>query len=178
MNGSGAGNWIAETRRFLQVISTEIWKPDGENREPGTGNRRGQASIEFLIMSFLSLAMLGMAVMVYSSEGAEAAEARSGSLMRSICTSLSARVSGLLVAGPGANVRLDYPETIYGQNYSIWVKGDEGLVKVFRESPDGGLSSVGCYMKTRLSERAGLDEFYVPANGSVGNVDGVVVFGE
>lgn len=140
--------------------------------------RRGQASIEFLIMSFFSLAMLGMAVVVYSGEGAEVAEVRSGSLMRSICTSLSARISGLLVAGPGANVRLDYPEAIYGQNYSIWVQGDDGIIKIVRDNPDGGLSSVGCYMKTGLVSDGEASEFYAMANGTLRNADGAVVFGE
>jgi hypothetical protein len=146
--------------------------------EGAAGNRmRGQASVEFLIMSFFSLATLTMAVLVYSQEWQGVSDARSASLMRSVCTSLSARISGLAVAGPGADVRLDYPDTIYGDNYTIWVQGSDGIIKVMRNRPEGGLSSVGCYMKTRRVSDGDSAGFAAVANGTVRNVDGVIVFG-
>jgi hypothetical protein len=151
-------------------------KERGERLPPSSW--KGQASVEFLIMSFFSLATLTMAVLVYSQEWEGLADARSTSLMRSICTSLSARISGLAVAGPGADVRLDYPDTIYGNNYTIWVQGNDSIIKVIRYRPEGGLSSVGCYMKTRLVSDGSSDGFAAVANGTVRNVDGVVVFGE
>lgn len=143
----------------------------------GTGNRRGQASVEFTIMAFFALAFLLVSSFIYLQESTEALELKEESGMRSICTSLSAKVSGLEIAGPGSSVALDYPSGGRGGNYSIWVHVDEGLLHVVRMDPLGEYSLVGCLLKSRsVGNGNGDDVFEVAVNGTVRNVDGVVLF--
>ncbi|MEW5996780.1 MAG: hypothetical protein AB1657_04260 [Candidatus Micrarchaeota archaeon] len=144
---------------------------------PVFGSRKAQASIEFTIMAFFSLMLLLAATFIYSWQSAEIAEARTFSEMRSICSSLSARVSGLVMAGSGASVKLDYPEKLYGDNYSIWVQGNESIVKVIRTDALGEVSSVGCYLKTRGVSNGTSYAFFAGANDTLRNDEGVVVFG-
>ena len=133
--------------------------------------------MEFAIMAFFALAFLLAAAFIYSQEGTEVVEIRVESQMRSICTSLSARVAGLAAAGPGSSVRLDYPEALYGNNYSIWVNSGEGTISIVNEWPGGELSTVGCLLKTRAVTGGGAQPFQVAPNGSARNAEGVVVFG-
>jgi hypothetical protein len=98
--------------------------------------------------------------------------------MRSICESLSAKVSGLEIAGPGASVRLDYPASGRGGNYSIWVNAGEGIIQVVRQDAAGEYMSVGCLLQTRgVGNLNGSGVFEAAVNGTVRNVDGVVLFG-
>ena len=138
---------------------------------------RGQASVEFTIMAFFALAFLLASSFIYFQESNEALELKEESGMRSICTSLSAKVSGLEIAGPGSSVRLDYPASGRGGNYSIWVHVDEGLIHVVRQDAGGEYSSVGCLLRTRsVGNGNGDDVFEAAVNGTVRNVDGVVLF--
>ena len=139
---------------------------------------KGQASIEFTMMSFFALAFLLASSFIYYQEGTEALELKEESEMRSICASLSAKVSGLEIAGPGSSVKLDYPSAGRGGNYSIWVHPDEGTVHVVRQDAAGEYMSVGCLLKTRgVGNLNGSDVFEAAVNGTVRNADGVVVFG-
>lgn len=142
-----------------------------------TVSRKGQASVEFTIMAFFALALLFVSSAIYFQQGSEALELKEESEMRSICASLSAKVAGLEIAGPGSSVRLDYPQGGRGGNYSIWVHADEGLLHVVREDAGGEYGSVGCLLKTRgVGNAGGEDVFRIAANGTVRNVDGVVLF--
>lgn len=139
---------------------------------------RGQASVEFMIMAFFAIAFLLASSYIYLQESTEALELKEESDMRSICTSLSAKVSGLEVAGPGSSVRLDYPASGRGGNYSIWVHVDEGIIQVVRQDAAGEYSTVGCLLSTRsIGDGNGHDVFEAAVNGTVRNVDGVVLFG-
>jgi len=139
--------------------------------------RRGQASVEFMIMSFFALAFLLVSSFIYLQESMEALELKEESEMHSICTSLSAKVSGLEIAGTGSSVVLDYPAQGRGGNYSIWVHADEGLVQVVRVDALGEYSSVGCLLRSRsVGNWNGNDVFEAAVNGTVRNVDGVVLF--
>jgi len=168
-------------------------KPDAGNRELGTGwrklarfcqlspqrygNRKGQASIEFTIMAFFALAFLLASSFIYLQESNEALELNEESEMRSICTSLSAKVSGLEIAGPGSSVRLDYPAKGRGGNYSIWVHVNEGIIEVVRVDPLGEYGMVGCLLRSRgIGNKDGDDVFEAALNGTVRNADGVVLF--
>jgi hypothetical protein len=128
-------------------------------------------------MAFFSLMLLLAATYVYSLQSTEIAEARTFSEMRSICTSLSARISGLVMAGDGARVRLDYPEKLYGDNYSIWMQGNESIVKIIRTDALGEVSSAGCYLKTRGVSNGSSYAFFAGANDTLRNNGGMIVFG-
>ena len=139
---------------------------------------RGQASVEFMIMAFFALAFFLASTLIYLQESNEALELKTDSEMRSMCASLSAKVSGLEIAGPGSSARLDYPEGTRGGNYSIWVHADEGVVQVVLEDIGGEFSSVGCLLKSRrVANAAGDDVFRVASNATLRNADGVVLFG-
>ena len=102
-----------------------------------------------MIMSFFALAFLLVSSFIYLQESMEALELKEESEMHSICTSLSAKVSGLEIAGTGSSLVLDYPAQGRGGNYSIWVHADEGLVQVVRVDALGEYSSVGCLLRSR-----------------------------
>ncbi|MCX6768722.1 MAG: hypothetical protein NTY83_02685 [Candidatus Micrarchaeota archaeon] len=163
------GSWMAEFRRILPAIAAAMWKRK---------TAKGQASIEFMIMSFFALAFFLASTLIYLQESTEALELRQESEMRSICASLSAKVSGLEIAGPGSSARLDYPEGTRAGNYSIWVHVDEGMVQVVLEDIGGEFSTVGCLLKSRgVANAAGEDVFRVAPNATLRNADGVVLFG-
>lgn len=143
----------------------------------GAETARGQASVEFMVMAFFALAFVLASSFIYLQESTEALELKEESGMRSICTSLSARVSGLEIAGPGSSVALDYPPGGRGGNYSVWVHADEGLLQVVKVDTLGSYSSVGCLLRTRsVGNGKGDDVFEIAMNGTVRNVDGVVLF--
>jgi hypothetical protein len=129
-----AGNRMAETNRFLPDISAEMRKPK---------TVKGQASIEFTMMAFFALAFLLASSFIYYQESTEALELKEESDMRSICASLSAKVSGLEIAGPGASVKLDYPAAGRGGNYSLWVNPGEGIIQVVRQDAPNGTKAIG-----------------------------------
>ena len=118
-------------------------------------HRRGQASIEFLIMFSISLMVLLVSVVIYFMHTMEARAVENALDATSICLRVSTTMSSFYVLGEGAEHTLDLPRHLNYQNYTIWINSERGDIKI-----NYGEQGVGCQLRNRNVLGEGDEDFF------------------
>ena len=135
-------------------------------------NGKAQSSIEFLIFASISVLFLVAAVSFLGTRSDEVTELKRYSEMKSICESVSSRISAVFATGSGTNSTISIQDAIAGKNISVWAFANTGKVTVQDDE-----MSVGCPLTTNSISNGIASSFEIKKNATIRNSNGVVFIG-
>jgi uncharacterized protein (UPF0333 family) len=133
---------------------------------------KAQSSLEFLVFASISILFLVAAVTFFGVRAEEVDEMSAISEMKSICQSVSSKISAVFSAGSGTSTTIRLPAYVSGENISVWVYGNNANVIVA-----DGERSVGCALNIKSVSNGTSISFQVAQNATITNSEGVVLIG-
>ncbi len=132
---------------------------------------KAQASIEFLALVGMGIALFATSLLVYASYLEESKEVRSTLEAHSICLHTAADIGAVAAMGGYIRHTFNLPEFINGENYTVWVISDpsanRSLVKVDYKL-EGGLAGIGCrFPSVKIVNSSGSSSFALPRHATI-----------
>jgi hypothetical protein len=140
---------------------------------------KAQASTEFMALVAVSVAMLGISLIVYSLYSTSAAQAQRSLEAEAICQQVSSFFGSFHSLGDGAQANFSLPATP-GGDYTVWMFGDRSLVKVEYDF-SGNRVGTGCTFPamnvTNIPSQPGGRVFQLNSSFALKNSNSVIVVG-
>lgn len=92
--------------------------------------KKGQSSLEFLIMTSAVLTMFILAFLIYSNNISEGNKINEKMTAVQLCRHISSEISSATSLGGSVEHKLDIPEKLNGENYTIWIVSERKRIDV------------------------------------------------